>query len=69
MLIPEGHRDNSEETEVQSFVVPVTNGIQLETRRHNRRLPADDSAAAGDVSYCFLACKHTNAVLSLVFLS
>ena len=52
VLIPEGHRDDGEETEVQSFVVPVTNGIQLETRRHNRRLPADESAATGDVSYC-----------------
>lgn len=53
VLIPEGHIDDSEETEVQSFVVPVTNGIQLETRRHNRRLPTDESAATGDVSHCW----------------
>lgn len=52
VLIPDGHRDDSEEAEVQSFVVPVTNGIQLETRRYNRRAPADESAATGDVSHC-----------------
>ena len=69
MLIPEGHRDNGEETEVQSFVVPVANGIQLETRRHNRRLPADGSADTGDVSHCFLECKPTNAVLKPCFSS
>lgn len=52
VLIPQGHRGDSEEGEVQSFVVPVTNGIQLETRRHNRRppVPADSSTATGDVS-------------------
>ena len=52
VLIPQGHRGDSEEAEVQSFVVPVTNGIQLETRRHNRRPPADTPTATGDVSHC-----------------
>ncbi len=50
MLIPEGNREQSEEPEVQSFVVPVANGIQLETRRR-RRQPAD---AAQDVSTSLL---------------
>ena len=50
VLIPEGHRGDTVETEAQSFVVPVANGIQLETRRRNRRLPADESTTAGDVS-------------------
>nr|QOL01263.1 putative extracellular protein TR9_068 [Trebouxia lynnae] len=49
VLIPEGHRGDTVETEAQSFVVPVANGIQLETRRRNRRLPADESTTAGDV--------------------
>ena len=48
VLIPEGHREGSEEGEgeVQSFVVPVPNGIQLETRRPTRQQPSD---AAQDV--------------------
>lgn len=54
VLIPEGHRDDSEESEVQSFVVPVTNGIQLETRRHNRRSPTGNPAATGDVRHQLL---------------
>ena len=42
VLIPEGNREGSEEGEgeVQSFVVPVPNGIQLETRRHTRQQDA-----------------------------
>lgn len=48
VLIPEGNREGSveEEGEVQSFVVPVTNGIQLETRRRRRQQASD---AAQDV--------------------
>ena len=47
VLIPEGNREGSEEAEVQSFVVPVANGIQLETRRRTRQQPTH---AAQDVS-------------------
>ena len=39
VLIPESNREGSEEAEVQSFVVPVANGIQLETRRRTRQQP------------------------------
>ncbi|DBA90658.1 TPA: hypothetical protein ACH3X1_003879 [Trebouxia sp. C0004] len=46
VLIPESSRDDAEETEVQSFVVPVANGIQLETRRRTRQQPTH---AAQDV--------------------
>ncbi|KAL3155716.1 hypothetical protein ABBQ32_012737 [Trebouxia sp. C0010 RCD-2024] len=49
VLIPEGHREDSDGGEVQSFVVPVANGIQLETRRRTRSTPADNHAATGDV--------------------
>lgn len=43
VLIFEGHREGSQEGEgeVQSFVVPVPNGIQLETRRPTRQQPSD----------------------------
>lgn len=47
VLIPEGHREESEEGEVQSFVVPVDNGIQLETRRRSRRQPQDTAPEVG----------------------
>ncbi len=47
VLIPEGNREGTEEAEVQSFVVPVANGIQLETRRRTRHQPTH---AAQDVS-------------------
>ena len=47
VLIPEGNREGTEEAEVQSFVVPVANGIQLETRRRTRQHPTH---AAQDVS-------------------
>lgn len=57
VLIPEGHREDSDGGEVQSFVVPVANGIQLETRRHTRSRPADNPAATGDVSH-MLAAAH-----------
>ena len=56
VLIPEGHRDDSEEAEAQSFVVPVANGIQLETRRRTRRQPAPDSVAAEEVS---ISVRHS----------
>ena len=46
VLIPESNREGSEEAEVQSFVVPVANGIQLETRRRTRQQP---TLAAQDV--------------------
>ncbi|KAL0031016.1 hypothetical protein WJX79_009491 [Trebouxia sp. C0005] len=46
VLIPESNREGSEEAEVQSFVVPVANGIQLETRRRTRQQPTH---AAQDV--------------------
>ena len=46
VLIPESNRADSEEAEVQSFVVPVANGIQLETRRRTRQQPTH---AAQDV--------------------
>lgn len=58
VLIPEGNRDDPEDTEAQSFVVPVANGIQLETRRHTQRPPADDSRAAGDVSISSCQLPH-----------
>ena len=44
VLIPDRQDQEEEEAEAQSFVVPVANGIQLETRRPGSRQAAHDDA-------------------------
>ena len=46
VLIHPTRQEGEEDTEAQSFVVPVPNGIQLETRHRSQRPDAADDADA-----------------------
>lgn len=63
MLIHPARQEGEEDTEAQSFVVPVPNGIQLETRHPSQR---PDAAHDADAEVCQGHDRHILLPASVV---